>query len=116
VVQYRSKILPKAIFMHPPPPHLGKFAALAYSLNGEYSTFDAEVSLRDGPLRSEVPVTFHVIADGKPLWKSNPITTQTQTQKCSISVKHVKHLKIAVSCDGPPFGAHAIWIDPRLSK
>jgi len=115
-VLYRSKHLPKAIFMHPPPPHAGAFAALAYQLDGKYATFESEVSLRDGPAESESPVVFHVIGDGKTLWKSNPVMTQDHTQKCIISVKGVKHLKIAVSCDGQPFGAHAIWIDPRLTK
>jgi serine/threonine protein kinase len=114
-VLFHNKIVPNAIFMHPPPPHLGGTASLTYALNQQYSKFETEVSLRDGPAVSEVPIVFAVMGDGKLLWKSRPVSTQADTQKCSVSVQGVKQLKIAVHCDGPPFGAHAVWLEPRLT-
>jgi hypothetical protein len=115
-VMYQGKVWPHSIFMHPPaPPFVGQPASLTYSLGKQYQTFQAEVSLNDDQ-ESETPCTFWVYGDGKELWKSNPVTTQQDTQKCNVSVKNVDQLKLMVTCPGLPHGAHAIWIDPVVSK
>ena len=77
--------------------------------------FQAEVSLNDFQ-DSESPCTFLVYGDDKELWRSNPVKSQRDTQNCQIPVAGVDRLKIAVRCDGPPRGAHAIWVDPVVMK
>jgi len=116
-VRYNGKLISRGIFMHPPaPPNVGDPASLSYRLEKKYDSFQAEVSLRDGPGGSETPCVFWVFGDGKELWKSKPVATQQDSQKCVVSVKGIEQLKIAVTCAGLPHGAHAIWIDPQLSK
>jgi serine/threonine protein kinase len=108
--------LPRGIFMHPPTTPTGGVSRLGYSLDGKFESFDAEVSLNDGPARSDTPLTFSVIGDGERLWESRPVSSQLDAQACSISVKDVQVLAIQVDCPGFPGGAHAVWIDPRLRK
>jgi serine/threonine protein kinase len=114
-VSVQGKESPHGIFMHPPPPWEGS-ASLTYRLSGNFRTFHAEVSLNDGPPRSEVPVTFAVYGDGQLLWKSRAVRTQGDTQTCAVAVQGVDRLKIEVSCTGEPFGAHAVWIEPSLAR
>src|SRR5262249_47221789 len=102
------------IFMHPPPPQEGS-ASLTYRLGGNFRTFHAEVSLNDGPPRSEVPMTFAVYGDDRLLWKSRPVWTQADAQTCTIPVQGVDRLKIEVKCTGEPRGAHGVWIEPSLA-
>lgn len=108
--------LPHSILMHPIPRPEGGFARQVYRLNGKYTTFHADVTLNDGPFRSESPLTFTVIGDGKRLWQSAPVSSQADRQSCTVSVKDVQVLTIQVECPGAPRGAHAVWIDPGLVK
>jgi eukaryotic-like serine/threonine-protein kinase len=117
-VWVKGKASPHGLFMHPPaPPFVGEPVSFTYHLGKKYRTFQAEVSLNDGPEESESPCTFWVYGDGKVLWKSpRPVTTQADTQKCVVSVEDVEVLQLAVTCPGQPFGAHAVWIEPFLLK
>jgi hypothetical protein len=108
--------LPHAVFMHPPTTPVGGVSRLGFALGGNFASFDADVSLNDGPPRSDTPLTFSVFGDGQLLWKSRPVVTQADAQKCSIAVKGVNVLAIQLDCPGFPGGAHAVWIDPRLGK
>jgi serine/threonine protein kinase len=114
-VSVQGKESPHGIFMHPPPPREGS-ASLTYRLAGNFRTFRAEVSLNDGPPRSEVPMTFAVYGDGRLLWQSRPVVTQADSQTCTVAVQGVERLKIEVSCSGEPFGAHGVWIEPSLAR
>jgi eukaryotic-like serine/threonine-protein kinase len=108
--------LPNGILMHPVPTGNGGLAKQSYALDGKYTTFHAEVSLNDGPFKSESPLTFTVLGDGQPLWKSQQVTTQADRQTCTVSVKNVRVLTVQVDCPGEPRGAHAVWVDPHLVK
>jgi hypothetical protein len=48
------------------------------------------------------------------LWQSAPVWSQADAQQCTVSVRNVDILKIAVTSDGPPFGAHAVWLEPSV--
>lgn len=116
-VRYQGKLYPKGIFMHPPPPpHDNEPASLSFDLGRKFKNFAARISLNDGPERSDIPLTFSVYGDGKRLWQSRPLTTQEQTQDCAVDVSQVQILKIEVRGDGPPLGAHAVWLDPIVTK
>jgi hypothetical protein len=117
-VRFRKTISEHGIFMHPPaPPKDGQPASLSYRLNGQYTQFQAQVSLNDGLGPSPLPITFSVYGDGQMLWRSNPVLTQEDTQAVGISIKGVDVLKIEVTCPpGHVFRAHAVWIEPSVSR
>jgi hypothetical protein len=103
------------IWMHLPPPQGGK-ASVSYSLNGEFRTFHAGVSLNDGPWKC-IPITFTVFGDGKPLWRSRPVTSQADTQYCKdLDVRNIDRLTLEVSGVGEVQAAHAVWIEPYVMK
>jgi eukaryotic-like serine/threonine-protein kinase len=114
-IRIEGKELPFGIFMHPPHPREGS-ANLTYRLGKDFATFTAEVSLHDGPVNSETPLSFEVQGDGQLLWKSRRVLSRADRQLCTVSVEGVDQLTIAVSCSGEPRGAHAVWIDPRLER
>ena len=115
-VRVHDQLFPHAIFMHPPTTPNGGEASLRYNLGGRYGTFTAETSLNDGPAQSDTPLTFSVLGDGQLLWQSpRPLRTQADAERCTISVKEVDYLTIRVNCPGFPRGAHAVWIDPKVT-
>ncbi len=102
--------------MHPPPPpNVGQPASLSYRLARGYQTFSSVVTLNDGPLRSLAPMQFAVYGDGRLLWQSKPVQSQTDTQSCTIPVKGVDVLKIEVTCRDVE-AAHAVWVEPYLTR
>jgi serine/threonine protein kinase len=111
----QGRISPNGIFMHPPPDDEGS-ANLTYHLAKEFESFHAEVSQNDGPPHSQSPYTFAVYGDGKLLWQSRPVSRQADQQNCAVSVRGVDNLRIEVRCTGEPRGAHAVWIEPFLTK
>jgi hypothetical protein len=109
------------IFMHPPPLPEGGSSRLGYSLRKKYKTFEAEVSLNDRPFirgnwRCETPVTFSVYGDGRLLWKSRPVSSQADAERCTVSVAGVDVPTIEVDCPGPPRDAHAVWLEPFVER
>ena len=114
-IQVQGKPSPHGIFMHPPPGP-GADAHLTYDLGKQYAKFQSEVTFNDGPPQSESPATFAVYGDGRLLWKSTPVFSQQDSQTCSVEVVGVDRLTISVSCSGGAKGAHAVWVEPRLTK
>ena len=106
---------PHGIFMHPPTQPNGGSASLRYHLDKHYRAFSAETSLNDGPPECATPLTFSVFGDGRLLWQSSPVRRQADVNRCEVSVMGVDLLTIQVDCPGPPFGAHAVWIEPNLA-
>ncbi len=115
-VRVNGQFWPKGIFMHPPPPFEDAMASLTYSLRGQFRQFDADVSMGDAGDQAEAPCVFHVYADGKEVWRSNPVWTRADAQKVTLPMKGVEVLKLGVTCNGDPRGAHAVWLDPAVSK
>jgi eukaryotic-like serine/threonine-protein kinase len=116
-VRVNGQLFPKGIFMHPPPPFKGhEEASLTYNLRGQFKIFEAEVSMGDTPDQIQDPCFFIVYGDGKRLWRSEKVFTAADAQKCKLDIKGVDVLKLATTCDGEPKGAHAVWIDPAVSK
>lgn len=116
-VSVRDKHSPHGIFMHGPPLREGGGpGSVTYSLGGKYRTFRATVSLNDGPRRAESPITFSVYGDGKKLWSTpRPVFSQDDEQSVELSVENVDLLKLEMSVQGAVHGAHAVWIEPRVS-
>jgi serine/threonine protein kinase len=112
-VRVRGEPSPHGVFMHPTP-EPGGTASVSYRLGRRYRTFRAEVTMNDGPQGSEHPCTFRVYGDGRLLWESGPVQTQFDRQSCAVPVTDVDVLRIAVTCAGEPFGAHAVWVEPSV--
>ena len=115
-VRVGGKPSPRGLFMHPPQKRDGGTARLDFRLHGQYAAFEAEVSLNDGPPLSVTPLTFSVQGDGRVLWQSREVRTGKDTQTCHVAVRGVNVLTLEVDCPGPSRGAHAVWIEPRLTK
>ena len=84
-----------------------------YKLDGTYDSFVSEVGTRDTIPADPFPLTFSVLGDGKPLWKSKPIDKRKETDSCKVPVKGVRVLELNVECNGLTF-AWAVWGQPRL--
>jgi hypothetical protein len=109
-----SATYPRGIFMHPM--HFGAPAAhITYKLDKGYSRLLAGVAFNDSGERIPPPVVFTVYGDGKQLWTSGQIA-RGPTRNCDVDVRGVNELRIEVTAVGSPMGAHAVWIDPRLTK
>jgi serine/threonine protein kinase len=114
-VMFQGRPSPHGILMHPAPPFEAP-ASATYELRKQYRTFQATVSLNDTAPPETAPVQFAVFGDGKLLWRSQPISRQAQTQTCDIPVAGVAALKLEVTVAGNPRGAHAVWVEPTLTK
>jgi len=112
IVQNRTS--PHGIFMHPPRPDAPP-ASITYKLGKAYSRFAVDVAINDSSHGTDTPVVFVVCADGRELWRSRSIN-KDDGDTCAIDVRGVDMLKIEVICNGDPRGAHAVWIEPRLTK
>jgi serine/threonine protein kinase len=110
-----GELSPHGIFMHPPPAWEGP-ASVSYRLGRKFNTFHADVSLNDGVPESVSPCTFTVHGDGRVLWQSRPVSTQADTQTCTVSVQGVDELTIEVISAGDPRGAHAVWVEPYAAR
>jgi serine/threonine protein kinase len=115
-VRIRGEASPHGLFMHPPFLPTGGRTNLGYRLDKKYRTFEAEVSLNDGPPQSDTRLTFSVLGDGQLLWKSQELWSQAQAQTCKVSVEGVEVLTLQVDCPGHPGGAHAVWVEPCVVK
>jgi hypothetical protein len=114
-VRIEGRIYPHGIFMHPPPPHRGA-ASITFRIDRRFARFRTEVTLNDGPRQAEFPSIFSVYGDGRLLWRSAPISSQANRDRCLIDITAVELLKLEVGCTGEPRGAHAVWIDPRVER
>ena len=116
-VSINGKISPHGIFMHPPPPPFeGEPVSISFNVGKRFQTFKGTVSINDGPESSETPCTFRVFGDDKSLWQSTPVSSQADSQVCTLRIDGVEVLRIEVVCPGPPRGAHAVWIEPQVVK
>jgi serine/threonine protein kinase len=103
-----------ALFTHPPGSPVGGVVMVTYRLEGNYKTFRGQVSVNDGPIRSETPMTFAIYGDGHPLWRSASVSSQRDSQPFDVSIKGVQLLTLQVECAGDTRGAHAVWLNPEI--
>ena len=77
-----------------------------------------DVVTREGkrPQRSETPLTFEILGDGRSLWKSRRIQIIGTSQNFVVNISGVKKLQLCVHCPGKFGYAWARWVDPVVSK
>jgi hypothetical protein len=104
---------PNGLGLHPPD---NGFANAKFKLDGAYLTFTTGVALNDANSRSKAEVYFLVFGDGRLLWKSSAIAERGQVDFCKVSVKNVRTLELRTMASGSAHGAHAVWLDPLVTK
>jgi hypothetical protein len=105
---------PNGIFMHPPPPHHDP-ARVFYNLHRRYARFTAGLALNDTAPPGAPPVTFVVSRDGVE-WRSREVVAGGPPEACDLDVRGVETLILGVLVRGDHRGAHAVWVEPRLTK
>jgi hypothetical protein len=114
-VRVGGKVALNGIWMHRPAPP-AEDVRISFPLGGRFRTFNTRVSLNDGPGRCS-PLTFAVHGDGRLLWKSDPVSAQSDRQSClGLPVRGVERLTLEVSGAGNEQGTHAVWIDPYVTE
>ena len=85
-------------------------------LNGQFSRFTASVGV-DAATDGKGSVEFHVLGDGKELWKSKVMSGLDAPRDVNVDVKGVKRLRLMVTDggDGNDLDA-ADWCDPVLVR
>jgi hypothetical protein len=96
-----------------------KYSGAKYRI-GPAEMFEAWVGLADTSNGCGADIVFEVYGDDKLLWKSRPAHQPGHYEECRISVKGVNILEIRVNPPPglilPPDGAHAVWLDPYVTR
>ena len=108
-------LVPHTILLHPP--SMGS-AHVSYPLGGKWTTFRSSVGVPkvEGNPEFPSPLTFEVMADGKSIWKSKPVTKTDAFQPFAINVEKVKTLTLSTHCPESNRYAWAIWVEPILGE
>jgi WD40 repeat protein len=113
-IKIRGVESPHGLGMHPPS---GSFARVKYRLDGRWKTFKAAVGLNDTePNQAVAPLIFQVWVDGKLRWQSQPVQKPRVKQDVLTDVSGVEVLELRVLCQGNHDGAHAVWLEPQVTK
>jgi hypothetical protein len=112
LISVQGKKYPKGLGTHPLSDGV---ASAKYELRGKWSTFSAVAAINDtgGPSN---PLLFKVIGDNRVLWQSRPLQNGGQSQECRVDIAGVRLLELQVSCPGNWSNAHAVWLDPCISR
>lgn len=108
-----GKASDKGLSMHPPAHGSSR---VSYAIAGKYKWFLANIGLNDTVRKSNTPLTFKVVGDGKELWSSKPLQHRGDHEDVKVDIRRVKQLRLEVNCPGAAGFAHAVWIDPRLQE
>jgi hypothetical protein len=105
--------VPHGLSTHPP--SAPDFTSVRYALGKKAQVFKTGVALADsrsgGP---DAAVRFLVRGDGKDLWVSKPLAARQIVEECAVDVSAVEVLELQVRGDNGTWGAHAVWLEPRL--
>jgi hypothetical protein len=112
----QGKEWPKSLFLLPKD---GKTSIMRFSLPGKHRRIQGHVGIfspRDVPAAAQPasPAVFSVVADGKNVWQSPPLSKRDQVVKFSIDISDVTTLELHTSATGSANGAWAAWLDPEL--
>jgi hypothetical protein len=113
-LKLNGELASHSILLHP---YVKGSSQVSYPLDGKWTVFRATIGIpnpdgeNEGP-RS--PITFEVVADGKSLWKSEPVLNIDEFQTCTLNVEKVKTLTLRTHCPGSNFWAWAYWFDPII--
>jgi WD40 repeat protein len=105
---------PHGLGMHPP---ADGFSRAKYRLEKRWYFFKAAVGLNyTDPRKAASPLTFEVRGDGKTLWRSEPVQEVGAKQEAVADVRGVEILELRVNCPRSNEHAHAVWLEPQVTK
>jgi hypothetical protein len=105
---------PHGLGLHPP--NAPTPARVRYALGKRARVFKTAVGLNDSVPDHPGPVQFFAIGDGKELWHSAVVRQRGRTEDCAVDVAAVDVLELRTRAEGSHFGAHAVWVEPRLFR
>lgn len=92
-------------------------ANIEYNLNGDYEYFTTYVGTDKNYNLNSTTIRFRILADGKEVYRSDVIRTDSNAEFVKLNVKGVKTLTlIADDVDGNLVGDFASWGDSKLYK
>jgi serine/threonine protein kinase len=112
-ITVKGVLSPNGLSMHPPPDGDSR---TAYQLGRQYYGFQGTAAIDDSAANSGVHLVFLVLGDAKELWRSNPLRQPGDKHECKVSVQGVERLELRVHCTGTHVCAHAVWLEPLLTK
>jgi hypothetical protein len=86
-----------------------------YNLKRDFRQFSGLAALADSG-NSPVPLTFRILGDDKLLWQSRPMQKSGESETFRVVVSNVLKLDLFVDCPGTTNLAHALWVEPLLTK
>lgn len=106
---------PDAISMHPA---ANAASRMVYRLHKQFGQFQATVALADTAAQAPLaaPVVFRLLGDGTELFRSQPFEKAGEIQKFVVDLSGVDKLELTVTVGGSNLGAHAVWLEPKLSR
>jgi NPCBM/NEW2 domain len=110
-VQFDGKTYNHAISAHP---SANGMSWVVYEVNRSNLVFKGKVALGDAGEKPESPVSFAILGDGKPLWRSRPLDRKGVAQDFDVPLLGVVRLEIRTICQGGNSWAVGVWLDPRL--
>ncbi len=91
-------------------------ASVEYALGRRYDRLSGGVGIDDSGQadRTRVATSFHIVGDGKVLWKSPSLHEPGTSERFEVDVSQVNNLKILADSNKNP-SHYAVWIDPWLA-
>ena len=115
-IAVKKKESPHGLFLHPP---AKSYAHVSFDIGARWEVFRGEVAVNrteDNQRPPDSPLIFEVVGDGKALWRSQPVARFDEPQSCEVKIRGVRVLELRVICSGSDGSAHAVWLEPRVSR
>ena len=110
-LKMNGKTLPFSLWAQPP---ANGSSRIEYRLGGQFKKLQGAAGIDDSTYRSETPLIFRVLGDGKELWASPGIEKSGSPVDFSVDVGGVNDLSLVVECPGSNATAFAVWVEPGL--
>jgi hypothetical protein len=113
-IKIKGDFVPHSIFLHTSDK---EDAQVKYPLGGKWTAFRATIGvpkIKDNQEDPFSPLIYEVLGDGKPLWKSEPVTKIDAFQICTVNVEKVKTLMLRIQAPEKNGWAWTFWIEPIL--
>jgi hypothetical protein len=115
-IAVKKKESPHGIFLHPP---AKSYAHVSFDIGARWEVFRGEVAVNHTLSDQQPPASpliFEVVGDKKALWRSQPVVRFDEPQSCEVKIRGVRVLELRVICPGSDSSAHAVWLEPRVSR
>jgi hypothetical protein len=96
-------------------PSTAPLGTATFAVDGKFRYVQGFAALADPARRTATrPVIFHIVADGKEIWKSSGLTQAGEYRGFRAEIGAAKTLELRVEAAGDESGAVALWVEPKL--